>query len=57
MRLTKKHKEIIAYALALHVEEMPEGETKNLTNEILTAFSEQGVYGICEGFFPEENDY
>lgn len=56
MRLTKKHKEIIAYALAISFDEMPEGETKNLTDEILTAFAEQGVYGMCEGFFPEDDD-
>lgn len=57
MRLTKKHKEIIAYALGLHFEEMPEGETKNLTYEILGKFQSQGIWGYCDGFFPDEDEY
>lgn len=54
MRLTKKHKEIIATALALHVEEMPEGETKELTFQILEAYQNQGIWGDCDGFFADE---
>ena len=55
MRLTKKHKEIIVCALALHVEEMPEGETKELTNQILAKYMyHEGIWGNCEGFFPED---
>lgn len=55
MRLTKKHKEIIAYALTLNVEEMPEGETKELTIQILSEYQNLGIWGNCEGFFAEED--
>ena len=54
MRLTKKHKEVIANALALHVEEMPEGETKELTIQILETYQHEGIWGNCDGFFPNE---
>jgi hypothetical protein len=54
VRLTKKHKEIIASALALHVEEMPDGETKELTIQILETFQHQGIWGNCDGFFADE---
>mgnify|MGYP003644158540 CR=1 FL=1 len=55
MRLTKKHKEIIAYALELNVDEMPEGETKELTIQIILQYQSIGIYGHCEGFF-KDND-
>ena len=51
MRLTKKHKEIIAYFLALNVEEMPNGETKELTWEIISHYQSQGILGHCKGTF------
>ena len=57
MRLTKKHKEIIAYFLSLNVEEMPEGETKKLTWEIISHYGSQGVYGHCEGTFEDTMVY
>jgi len=57
MRLTKKHKEIIAYFLSLNVEEMPEGETKKLTWEIISHYRSQGVYGHCEGTFEDTTVY
>ncbi len=56
MRLTKKHKEIIAYALSLNVEEMPEGETRQLTIEILASYQQKGIWGNCDGFFPEDDE-
>ena len=56
MRLTKKHKEIIAYALALNVEEMPEGEVKQLTIEILGNFQQKGIWGNIGNEVWNQND-
>ena len=56
MRLTNKHKEIIAYFLALNVDEMPEGETKDLTLQIISQYQSEGIYGHCEGIFEENNN-
>ena len=58
MRLTKKHKEIIAYALSLHVEEMPKGEVRELTIEILANFQQKGIWGDidAEVWFPDDHE-
>jgi len=56
MRLTKKHKEILACSLSLNVEEMPDGETRQLAIEILESWQQKGVWGNCDGFFPEVED-
>lgn len=44
----KKQKEIIAYFLALNVEEIYNKETKNETIEILAKLQKEGVYGHIE---------
>mgnify|MGYP003625131666 CR=1 FL=1 len=57
MKLTKKHKEIIAFALSLHVEEMAEGINREKVIEILAHYQSKGIWGnqkgISESFFPE----
>jgi hypothetical protein len=60
MRLKKKHKRLIAFALSLHVEEMQEGLNKNLVIEILGNYQNQNIWGnedgISESFFPEDEE-
>ena len=58
MRLTKKHKQLISFALSLQVEEMAEGRNKERVIEILAHYQSKGIWGnedgITESFFPEE---
>tara|TARA_R110000824_G_scaffold231074_1_gene418875 strand:- start:1004 stop:1234 length:231 start_codon:yes stop_codon:yes gene_type:complete len=45
MRLTKQMKEILAYSLALRVEEMAEGSNKELVKYMLGTWQNQGIWG------------
>ena len=45
MRLTKQMKEILAYSLALRVEEMAEGQNKELVKYMLGTLQNQGIWG------------
>ena len=45
MRLTKQMKEILAYSLALRVEEMAEGQNKELVKEMIANWQSQGIWG------------
>ena len=60
MRLTKKHKQLISFALSLQVEEMAEGRNKERVVEILAHYQSKGIWGnedgISESFFPEDED-
>ena len=60
MRLTKKHKQLITFALSLQVEEMAEGRNKERVIEILAHYQSKGIWGnedgISESFFPEDED-
>ena len=57
MRLTKKHKEIIALALSLFVDEMNDCKTKDMIIEILADYQSKGIWGsddeVYKAFFPE----
>lgn len=48
MRLTKQMKEILAYMLALNVEEMAEGQNKELVKEMIANWQSQGIWGHVE---------
>tara|TARA_R110002167_G_scaffold244310_1_gene449884 strand:- start:92 stop:277 length:186 start_codon:yes stop_codon:yes gene_type:complete len=58
MKLTKKHKQLIAFSLSLHVEEMAEGRNRERVIEILAHYQSKGIWGnesgISESFFPEK---
>ena len=60
MRLTKKHKQLISFALSLQVEGMAEGRNRERVVEILAHYQSQGIWGnedgISESFFPEDED-
>ena len=60
MRLTKKHKQLISFALSLQVEEMAEGRNRERVVEILSHYQSKGIWGnedgISESFFPEDED-
>jgi len=57
MKLTKKHKQLIAFVLSLQVEEMAEGRNKERVIEILAHYQSKGIWGnedgIYESFFTE----
>jgi RAB protein geranylgeranyltransferase component A len=60
MRLSKQHKQLIAYSLALHVEEMADDRNKERVEEILGHFQSIGIWGNEEGleesFFPDDDE-
>jgi hypothetical protein len=60
MRLSKQHKQLIAFALSLQVEEMADDRNKERVEEILGHFQSIGIWGneegINESFFPEDED-
>jgi hypothetical protein len=61
MRLTNEMKEILAYSLGLHVEEMAEGRNKQLAIYMLGTWQQQGIWGrgddMDESFFPDNDEY
>ena len=60
MRLRNRQKEIIAYALQLHVEEMANDSNKALVIQMLSELQEEGIWGnedgLSESFFPKEEE-
>ena len=61
MRLTNEMKEILAYSLGLHVEEMAEDRNKQLAMYMLGTWQQQGIWGNADGlnesFFPDNDEY
>ena len=61
MRLNKQMKEILAFSLSLHVEEMAEGKNRAYAEYMLSTWQQQGIWGNADGlnesFFPNNDEY